>query len=69
MPQVIIHNTEKGDFWVECPCLPGCISHGETWDDALEKIQGAIQLFIESLEERNLPIPEEAFGQLVVIDE
>lgn len=57
MRQVIIHNAEEGGYWVECPSLPGCVSQGETWEEALHNIKDAIQLYLESLEARGLHVP------------
>ncbi len=66
MRQVIIYPGEDG-FWVaECPSLPGCISQGKTKEDALINIKEAIDLYIESLTEDNLPIPAEKFETIVV---
>ena len=57
MRQVIIHNAEEGGYWVECPSLPGCVSQGDTYDETLANIKEAIELYIESLQARNLPVP------------
>ncbi len=34
---------EEGGYWVECPDLPGCMSQGETIEEALEMIRDAIR--------------------------
>ena len=66
MREVVIHSGEDG-FWVaECPSLPGCISQGETRDEAILNIKEAISLYIESLEEDGLHVPEEKFDTLIV---
>ena len=38
---------EEGGFSVVVPGLPGCVSQGETREEALENIQEAIQLYLE----------------------
>ncbi|MGL5065561.1 MAG: type II toxin-antitoxin system HicB family antitoxin [Microcoleus sp.] len=38
---------ETGDWAVWCPELPGCISAGETEEEALENIREAIALYLE----------------------
>jgi len=68
MRQIIIHEAEEGGYWVECPSLPGCVSEGETYTETLANIKEAIQLYIESLAARGLPVPEETFDRVVVID-
>jgi predicted RNase H-like HicB family nuclease len=55
------------NYWVaECPSLPGCISQGETKEIAIINIKEAIKLYIEALEEDNLPVPEENFNTIVL---
>ncbi len=39
--KVVLHPAEEGGFWVEVPALPGCISEGETLEDALTHIREA----------------------------
>ncbi len=66
MRQVIIYPGEDGYFVVECPSLPGCISQGATREQAIENIREAIQLYIEVLEEKNRPIPDEKYEAILV---
>lgn len=66
MRQVIIYPGEDGYWVVECPSLPGCISQGQTKEEAIANIREAIQGYIEALEEDGLPIPQERFETLVV---
>ena len=57
--QVIIYQDEDGVWCAECPSLPGCVSDGQTYDDALANITEAIKGYIEVLEEDGLPVPKE----------
>jgi len=58
MRQVMIYPGEDG-YWVAiCPSLPGCISQGQTQDEAVANIREAIEGYIEALEEDGLPVPE-----------
>ncbi|MEK6689876.1 MAG: type II toxin-antitoxin system HicB family antitoxin [Nitrospirota bacterium] len=50
---------EEGGYTVTAPALPGCISEGETYEEALQNIKEAIQAYVESLQKDGLPIPEE----------
>ncbi len=66
MRQVVIYPGEDG-FWVaECPSLPGCISQGETREEAVKNIKEAINIYIETLEEDHLLVPEERFDTMVM---
>lgn len=50
---------EEGGYTVTIPSLPGCISEGDTYDEALANIKEAMELYLESLQADGLPIPEE----------
>lgn len=66
MRQVIVYPGETGFYVVECPSLPGCISQGETKEDALVNIKEAIQVYTEALEDQGLPLPVEKFDSMLV---
>ena len=66
MRQVIVYPGEDG-FWVaECPSLPGCVSQGESREQAITNIREAIEGYVLALQEDKLPVPEEHFDALVV---
>ncbi|MEB3279011.1 MAG: type II toxin-antitoxin system HicB family antitoxin [Lyngbya sp.] len=44
---VLESDSETGDWAVWCPELPGCVSAGETEEEALENIKEAITLYLE----------------------
>lgn len=48
----------QGGFSVYVPALPGCATQGETVEECLKNAKEAIELFIESLKEDGLPIPD-----------
>ena len=67
MRQVFIYNGMDG-FWIaECPSLPGCISQGESKEEALKNIKEAIELYVETLEDDNLPVPQEYFDSMLAV--
>ncbi|NLX96495.1 MAG: type II toxin-antitoxin system HicB family antitoxin, partial [Rhodopirellula sp.] len=43
--------SDEGGYTVFVPALPGCISEGNTLDEARENIREAIALYLESAEE------------------
>ena len=51
MRQVILRPGEDGYIIAECPSLPGCVTQGETWEQAISNIREAIELFLEVLTE------------------
>lgn len=50
---------EAGGYTVTIPALPGCISEGETFEEALENIKEAAELYLEVLKEEKEEIPVE----------
>ena len=50
---------ETGTIIAECPAIPGCVSQGQTKEDALKNIKEAIELCLEVRAERGLPLTVE----------
>ena len=65
---VILEQGRERGFVVVCPALPGCVSQGETRDDALDNIREAIEVYVEALIEDGLPIPTEIGRETVEIE-
>lgn len=57
--KVILEPQNEGGYTVTVPSLPGCISQGDTYDEALKNIREAIELYLESLRADGEPVPEE----------
>jgi predicted RNase H-like HicB family nuclease len=55
--KVILEPSDEGGFTVYVPSLPGCISEGNTVEEAMQNIREAIDLY---LEEEPLVLPEKA---------
>ncbi len=65
---IILHpDTEEGGFTVTVPALPGCVTQGETVEEALEMAKDAIRLYIESLAADGEPVPEEEKAPLQIL--
>lgn len=68
-----LHPSPEGGYAVSIPELPGCISQGDTIEDALAMIEDAKRCWLEVALEEGHPIPEpgskrrdEYSGKLVV---
>ena len=48
-----------GGYTVTVPGLPGCITEGDTVEEALKNVQEAIQGYLEALEKEGLTLPQE----------
>jgi predicted RNase H-like HicB family nuclease len=66
--RVLIEPDEDGVFVAEVPSLPGCISQGETREQAVENIKEAIALYLESLEAHGEPVPPPITEELVEVE-
>jgi predicted RNase H-like HicB family nuclease len=53
---VTIDRDEDGIWIVECPSIPGCVSQGNTKEEALENIKEAISLCLEVRAEKGYPL-------------
>ena len=62
--RVVLEPSEEGGFTIYVPSLPGCISEGETEEEALRNIQEAIELYLEPVED-DLVLDEHALVQEV----
>jgi len=49
--KVVLEPSEEGGFTVYVPSLPGCISEGDSKQEALENIREAIELYLEPVED------------------
>ena len=67
---IILHpDPEEGGYTVTVPALPGCITQGETLEEAIAMAKDAIRLYVESLIADGEPVPEERdHPQAIVIN-
>ncbi|MDQ1266712.1 MAG: hypothetical protein QG635_1864 [Bacteroidota bacterium] len=49
--KIIIEEADEGGFTIYVPSLPGCISEGDTIEEAKENIKEAILLYLEPVED------------------
>ena len=50
---------DEGGYTVTVPALPGCVTQGETIEEAIVMAKDAIRLFIETLIAEGQPVPQE----------
>ena len=55
---VILFNGEDGWIIAECPSIPGCVTQGETRDEALVNIREVIELTLDLRRELGLSLPQ-----------
>ena len=49
--KVVLKSSEDGGFTVYVPSLPGCISEGDSREEAMANIREAIELYLEPTED------------------
>jgi predicted RNase H-like HicB family nuclease len=54
----VFEEDPDGGFVVSIPTLPGCLSHGQTFEEAKKNIQEAVGLYLEVLKEKGEEAPE-----------
>ena len=54
--QTVFEPAEEGGFTVYVPSLPGCISEGDTFEEAVENIKEAVELYLLDDKTKNLKI-------------
>ena len=56
---VVLEKEADGGYVVSVPVLPGCVSQGDTREEALANIREAIDLYVEDCHLAGDPVPEE----------
>lgn len=64
--EIIIYWDEQDHIYIaDIPELPGCMAHGNTYDETLKNAKVAIQLWIDTANEFGDPIPEPKGSRLI----
>ncbi len=53
--KILYEPSDEGGYTVYVPALPGCISEGDTTEEALKNIREAIELYLEPVEDDWVP--------------
>jgi predicted RNase H-like HicB family nuclease len=65
---VILEQEDDGGFVASVPALPGCMSQGDSRDEALANIQEPIKLYLEDCLDAGKPAPMESGKEFIEID-
>jgi len=63
---VTLREAEEGGYTVEVPALPGCISQGDSYEEALANIREAIVAYLAELEDGLNPDQQVLITEVVV---
>ena len=56
---LLLGKNEEGGYTVSVPSLPGCITQGDAWEEAISHAKEAIEGYIETLKDLGKSIPVE----------
>ena len=65
---VILEQEADGGYVVSVPALPGCITQGDTRDEALANVREAIDLYLEDCAASGEPVPTEAGKEFIEVE-
>jgi antitoxin HicB len=54
-----LQSEPEGGYTIFVPSLPGCISYGNTFEQAIEMIKDAMAGWLEVARKEGIPIPEQ----------
>ena len=57
--RILLRKEPEGGYTVIVPSLQGCVTYGDTIEEAIKMAKEAIELYIESLKEHGEEIPTE----------
>ncbi|MGC9315584.1 MAG: type II toxin-antitoxin system HicB family antitoxin [bacterium] len=68
--RILLRKEPEGGFTVIVPILPGCVTYGDTIEEAISMAEEAIEIYIESLIENGEEVPSErdTFEYMLTID-
>lgn len=64
--KVVLEPSDEGGYTVFVPALRGCISEGDSREEALANIREAIELYLDRTDVEISPSPEAEVEELVV---
>lgn len=64
--KVVLESSDEGGYTVYVPSLPGCISEGDTREQALANIKEAIELYMEPVDDDFALSPDTEITEIAV---
>ena len=57
--RILLRKEPEGGYTATVPSLPGCVTYGETIEEATSMVKEAIELYLESLKAHQEEIPND----------
>lgn len=64
--RVVLEPSDDGGYTAVVPALPGCISEGDTREEALKNVEEAVRLYLEPAEDEEGFAPDAEVVELAV---
>ncbi|MBW1999841.1 MAG: type II toxin-antitoxin system HicB family antitoxin [Deltaproteobacteria bacterium] len=64
--KIVLEPSDEGGYTVYVPSLPGCISEGNTKEEAIANIKEAIELYLEPVEDDLTFSPEHEITEIAI---
>ncbi len=64
--KIVLEPSDEGGYTVYVPSLPGCISEGNTKEEAMANIKEAIELYLEPVEDDLTLSPDHEITEIAV---
>ena len=64
--KIVLEPSDEGGYTVYVPSLPGCISEGNTKEEAMANIKEAIELYLEPVEDDLSVSPDHEITEIAV---
>jgi len=65
---VVFEQEGDGGYVASVPALPGCVTQGDTRQEAMDNIREAIELYVEDCRDAGDPVPTDAGKEYVEVD-
>ena len=64
--KIVLEPSDEGGYTVYVPSLPGCISEGDTKEEAMANIKEAIELYLEPVEDDLTLSPDHEIAEIAL---
>ena len=64
--KIVLEPSDEGGYTVYVPSLPGCISEGNTKEEAMANIKEAIELYLEPVEDDLTVSPDHEITEIAI---
>ena len=65
---IVLDGNEKEGYTATCPALPGCISEGDTKEEAIGNVKEAIKLYLRAVTNEQLLLAKEKARKLETVE-